>query len=445
MKSTIKAPIAILGYGVEGKSAYSYLKQLGTSEITICDQNENTRIPKGVKSILGPKAFDNLKTFKTIFRSPGVHYNLPGIQTARDTGANVTSLTELTLEHARDRITAITGTNGKTSVVGMLEVILKAHYKDGVIVGGNDREPVLQQAIDNNDLPILMEISSFQFADIEISPRIAVVLNISPNHLDWHENMEDYIHAKTNLIAHQNENDWCVLNSDDQNSAKLSRSAPGRQLWIGKQEGANWVIWADDHLIAQLDGKKMTILNKQDLKIKTHPDNILFTVAVSLLHKADPELIEETLIEFEGVENRLEFVGDINGIAFYNDSACTTPESAWVAIQQFPEGKVILLLGGSSKKADFSFLAHHIAETRTRVYLYGEEADRIRNALKEEGCADLILNAETPDSFIEIINETYQKANSRDYIVLSPACASFDMFKNSKDRGKQFKDIVKSL
>lgn len=445
MESTIKAPVAILGYGVEGQASYKYLQGLGISEITICDQNEKTKIPKDAKSILGSKAFDELKAFKTIFRSPGVHYDLPGIVEAREAGSNVTSLTELTLEVARDRMTAITGSSGKTSVVGMLEAVLKAHYKDALIVGGNDREPVLQKAIDNPNQPILMEVSSFQFADIKKSPNIAAVLNISPNHLDWHENMQDYVHAKTNLIAHQKEDDWCVLNSDDENSEKLARSAPSRQFWVGMQEGQNWAIWADDYLVAQLDGKRMTILNKQDLQIKTHPDNILFAVAVSLLHKVDPEIIEDELIKFEGIENRLEFVREIDSIKFYNDSACTTPESAWVAIQQFPEGKAILILGGSSKGADFSFLAHHIKETSTRVYLYGEEADRIRDALKEERCENLILNSEAPESFIEIVNAAYKKAGPRDYIVLSPACASFDMFKNSKDRGKQFKDIVKSL
>ena len=141
----------------------------------------------------------------------------------------------------------------------------------------------------------------------------------------------------------------------------------------------------------------------------------------------------------------MEFVREINGVKFYNDSACTTPESAIVATQQFPKGKLILLLGGSTKHSEFSFMAHHIAETNTRVYLYGAEGERIADAMKTEGAENLILHLDTTRDFEKIIKEALSLAKSSDSIVLSPACASFDMFKNSKDRGKKFKEIINNL
>ena len=445
MKTQINTPVAILGFGVEGQATFDFLKSKNINDITICDQNKSIKLPAKLKSQLGIDAFEELSGFKTIFRSPGVHYNLDGIKKAKEAGAVVTSMTELTLQVGADRLTAVTGSNGKTSTVAMLEKILRAHYKDKIIVGGNDRKPVLQEALDKLELPILMEVSSFQFADIDISPHISAVLNITPNHLDWHENLEDYAHAKTNLIAHQKHTDWCVLNANDENSARLGKKTPGRIFWIGTSDGDSWANWIESDLIAKVDGKEVKILTSDDLKVKTHPDNILCAVAISIIHKVSPELIKKELSEFTGAEHRLEFVKEVNGIKFYNDSACTTPESAKVAIDQFPEGNLILLMGGSSKDAEFGFLAHHIIETDTRVVLYGEEGARIKKALEDENGEYLILHEDESRDFETIIRAALEKAGPNYNIVLSPACASFDMFKNAKERGKQFKEIVKSL
>jgi len=214
MKTPIKAPVAILGFGVEGQYTFEFLKAQSISDITICDEKESLEIPAETKGQLGPGAFNELTQFQTIILSPGDHYNLPCIKEARDAGCTVTSMTELTLETARERLTAITGSNGKTTTTGMTAEILKAHYHSEIIVGGNDRTPVLTEAIERN-WPVLLEVSSFQFADLMMSPHISVVLNITPNHLDWHENEADYIHAKANLIAHQTPNDWAVLNTAD--------------------------------------------------------------------------------------------------------------------------------------------------------------------------------------------------------------------------------------
>ena len=445
MKTVIKPPVAILGFGVEGQYAFDFLKAQGISDITICDENESLGLPEKTKNRLGPSAFEDLSGFQTIIRSPGVHYNLPAIETVRKEGHIVTSMTELTLEEAADRMTAVTGSNGKTTTVAMLEKILKAHYKDKIIVGGNDRVPTLGEAIKRKKEPVLMEVSSFQFADLEMSPHISAILNITPNHMDWHENLEDYANAKSNLIAHQNHTDWCVLNKNDENSARLGKKTPGRIFWLNVDEGNNWCTWKDGELIARFGEKEMKILNKDDVTVKTHPDNILCAAAVSLIHGVKPALIKKELSKFKGAEHRLEFVKEIKGVKFYNDSACTTPESAKVAIRQFPAGKLILLLGGSSKNADFSFLAHDIIENQVRPYLYGAEGPRIQEAIKAEDEDYPVMAIDESGDFPAIVIRAHEMAEPGDNIVLSPACASFDMFKNAKERGKQFKEIVGTL
>jgi UDP-N-acetylmuramoylalanine--D-glutamate ligase len=450
MKLHIQSPVAILGFGTEGQSAFKFLRNQNIDNITICDEKESVDLPENTKGQLGPSAFKKLKNFHTIIRSPGVRYNLPAILEAKDADTVITSMTELTLEAASNRVTAVTGSNGKTTTVGMIDKILRAYYDNEIIVGGNDREPVLTEAL-REPWPILLEVSSFQFADLQLSPHISVILNITPNHLDWHENEEDYIHAKRNLIAHQTPNDWAVLNASNENSAKMADHAPGQVFWINKKPANRcggrkaWARWEGDKLVAQFGSTAQTILSKSDLNVKTHPDNILAAVAVSLLHGVPAEVIKKELADFKGVEHRWEFVREINGVNFYNDSSCTTPESVIVATQAFPKGKLVLLLGGSTKYSEFSFMAHHIALTKSRVYLYGAEGERIRQAMIDEGAEKLILHLDTTRNFEKIIKEALRLAKPGDNIMLSPACASFDMFKNSKERGKLFKEIVKRI
>ncbi|MBN2086956.1 UDP-N-acetylmuramoyl-L-alanine--D-glutamate ligase [Candidatus Peregrinibacteria bacterium] len=429
MKLNIKSPVAILGFGVEGQSALDFLKKQGMQDVTICDEKEN------------PDAFKNLSDFKTIIRSPGVYYKKPEIESAKNAGVAVTSMTEIAMEIAKERITAVTGSNGKTTTTALIAEILKRHYEGKLIIGGNDGKPVVQEALDNPNLPIVMEVSSFQFSDLKMSPHISAILNITPNHLDWHEDLEDYINAKNNLILHQKKDDWAVLNTHNENSSKMAEKAPGQVFWIGEKRGNNWAAWEDDNIV--VNGEK--IINIKDVKVKTHPDNLLFAAAIAKLHNTDNQIIVDVMKTFGGVEHRLEFVREINGISFYNDSSCTTPESSEVAIDNFPQGKLILMLGGSSKKVDYGFLAAKIKNNNTRAYLYGKEGAVIEQALKNEGGEDQIITYNQSGDFEAIIKDVFAKAKEGDSIVLSPACASFDMFKNAKERGRLFREIVNNL
>lgn len=445
MKLKLKSPVAILGYGVEGRYAVEFLRKHGIYDITICDYKDHLLLPVRVKRRLGPGAFDDLSGFKTIIRSPGVHYELPAILQARKRRVRITSLTALTLEQAASRITAITGSNGKTTTTALTAHILRAHYGDNLIIGGNDGIPVIKEALARPGSPILMEVSSFQFADLTLSPRISAILNITPNHLDWHKNLEDYIQAKANLIAHQRPEDWAVLNANNENSAKLCGATPGQIFWIGKQKGRHWAVWKGPWLTVRCQGKTSRILSRNSLTLKTHPDNLLFAAALATLHNVPPKTITRAMQSFKAIPHRLEFVRTLNGIHFYNDSSCTTPESTLVAMDCFDPAHLILLLGGSTKKADLAFLAAKIIQKGVQVYLFGKEGARIQETLLEAGGIAQILKYNPSPDFKKIIQDAYFFARSGDSIVLSPACASFDMFTNAKERGYQFNDIVKGL
>jgi len=463
-KIIITPPIAILGFGAEGRHALEFLQKQGISDITIRDEKTTVQIPAGIKSKLGPGAFDDLTEFRTIIRSPGVRYRLPSIQKAIEAGCHVTSMTKLTLEAASDRVTAVTGTNGKTTTVALATQILSAYYKCKLVSGGNGQKPVLSEILLHPHWPILIEASSFQFEDMHVSPHIAVVTNITPDHQNWHANMEEYVAAKTNILKHQKPSDWAILNANNENSARLHTATKAQIFWVGQKKGRNWAVWEGDWLTIGFDensegaiqpasggrlqsgnNKPIRVLNRSELVVKTHPDNLLFAAAIATIHQAPVAIIAKEMKTFKGVEMRLEFVRTVNGIHFYNDSAATTPEAALVAISQFDPKKLILLLGGSTKNADFTYLAKAIVEKGVRVYLYGKEGARIKEAIGSASGKSTILAYDQTGDFRHTIQTAFSFTKSDDIIVLSPACASFDMFKNSVDRSNQFKEIVSGL
>ena len=445
MFNKIKPPVAILGFGVEGQAALGFLQKQGVTDITICEQKNDVNLPDNVKFQQGAGAFDDLTTFATIIRSPGVCFTLPAIKAAIMRGATVTSLTKLTFELFAKRITAITGSNGKTTTTALVDRILQAHYGDNLIIGGNDRQPVLQAVIDRPNDPILMEISSFQSMDVKTSPHIAAILNITPNHLDWHTDMAEYMRAKENMFLYQSAKDWAMLNAKDKVTTKLKSSTLGKRFWIGAKRDDNWAVWENDELLISFEDKIENLLNRNELKVKTHPDNLLFAAAIAKLHQVPNQIIIDQIKSFEGVPHRLEYVRTINDVHFYNDSSCTTPESAMVVLNQFPSDQLIVMLGGSSKKADFTALAKQIVAQKTRVYLYGQEGKNIQKAIQEASGSDLILQYNTGSDFQKILEDVFSHAKPDDNIVLSPSCASFDMFENAKQRGQDFKKIVNNL
>jgi UDP-N-acetylmuramoylalanine--D-glutamate ligase len=445
MNLNLESPIAILGFGTEGQDALRFLEGQGVTDITVCDQKADLKIPKGIESRLGKGALEGLSDFRTIIRSPGVRLGDPHLKEAVDAGCVITSMTKMTLDVAGERGTAVTGTNGKTTTVALAGQILAAHYGGKFIMGGNGKKPVLQEALDHPTWPILIEASSFQFHDAKKSPYIAAVTNITPDHQNWHDNMAEYIEAKSNILRHQTRSDWAILNANNENSAKLSSATPAQKFWVGERRGESWIAWEKDHLMLGFDGRVQIVIHADQLSYKTHPDNWLFAVAIAQLHFVPLSTMVEQMKLFKGVEQRLQFIRTLRDIHFYNDSSCTTPEAAMAAIGQFNPKKLILLMGGSSKNADFTEIADLIVQKGVRVTLYGQEGKRIQEAIQKAGGKGLVLVYDQGHDFKKIVESAFKLAKPEDSISLSPACASFDMFKNSKERGGLFDQIVKGL
>lgn len=441
----LETPIAILGFGTEGRAALKYLTKIGITDVTICDENKNCKVPEGIKCHLGKKAFSKLTDFRTIIRSPGIKRHLPSLKEAHELNESITSMTQLTLSEANDRITAITGSNGKTTTTALCEQILRAHYGNSLIVGGNDRQPILEEALAHPKSPILIEASSFQFVDLNDSPYIAAILNITPNHLDWHPTVEEYIAAKANILRYQELDDWALLNANNENTAKLEGLVQSQLFWIGQKKGDHWAVWEDGYLKVRFNGQQFNVLHYDQLNVKTHPENLLFAAAIAKLHFVPETTVEEQMKRFTGVSHRLEYIRTLKDVHFYNDSSSTSPESTMAAIDQFIPHRMILMLGGSSKKTDFTEMAKKIVDQKVRVYLYGETAEEIEKSILNQKGEDLILKKDSSRDFEKMIKTAFDFAKSEDSIVLSPACASFDMFKNAKVRGVDFREIVERL
>lgn len=389
--------VAILGLGVDTEDVIPWLKKQG-AEITILDEK------KGDK-------FENLDKYDLLVRSPGVYRYRDEL---KKTKTEITSKTKLFFDNCPAKIIGVTGTKGKGTTATLIYEILKAAERK-VFLGGNIGTGVFNLLPDlTPDAFVVLELSSFQLVDLQKSPYIAVVLMVTSEHLDWHPTTREYIDAKKNIVFYQNPNDYAVVNKDYTNSIEIGEAAKGNVVWVS--------------------GRNINLPTR--LRGDHNKENIAAAVAVAKIIGIP---YENVVKNFQGLEHRLEEVATINGVTFYNDSFSTVPETAIAAIKSFT-GPEIVILGGSSKKSDFSQLAKTISEAKNikAVILIGEEGKKIRETL-----ANGVQVLDGGRSMDEIVKTAYNLASSGDVVLLSPACASFDMFENYKDRGNQFKKYVR--
>lgn len=436
--------IAILGFGREGRSVLGFLKKskkLRNAELWVLDQNPKVKIPRGAKSQLGKEYLSNLEVFDVVFRSPGIPYNLPQIKKARRSGIKFSSLTKLFFENCRGTIIGITGTKGKGTTATLLYKILKAAGKP-VLLAGNIGKPALEilPKIGKNSL-VILELSSFQLQDLTISPKIAVVLDVFPDHQDNHLSLNEYYGAKTNIARHQKDGDKVFYFSAK--GARLPASG-------GKNNAlSSWVASGGSGKKIAVDENWFGLFNKADLKMHGGHNfrNALMAATVALSLGAPAKTIIKAVKNFPGMEHRLEFVKQIGNIKFYNDSASTNPHTAAAALKAFPGRTKILLAGGQDKNLDYGPLAEAVKISNVLlIVLFGENKKKIKEAAKRTGGAIKLVN-----TLKEAVVAAYQygKARARDrdsvVIIFSPGAASFDMFKNYADRGNQFKKTVAKL
>lgn len=426
--------IALLGYGIEGESAYTYLSSLHPgADFVVYDQAQTSKneLPEGVEFIGGVKDFQNIEA-DLVVRTPAIRPD------AVSASGEVTSVTRLFFEACPAPIVGVTGSKGKGTTSSLIASILRAGGHTAHLVG-NIGEPALD-ALNNMsaDDIVVYELSSFQLWDIDTSPHVAVVLMIEPDHLDVHADMDEYVAAKGRIAQYQTTDDVMVYNMNNNLSRQIAEQSAGHKVpypaaqFAHIQEG--FFYYGD---------KKLCDTSALLLPGAHNQENTCAAIAAAWPWVQDGKTIARGLGSFDGLPHHTKFVRELGGVEFYDDSIATTPGSAIAALRAFEQPKVIIL-GGSSKGADFTELAYEIAKSDIRcIVLMGEEADAIAEALETAHVATYCLMREA--SMRETVARAEEVAEPGDVVILSPACASFGMFKNYKDRGNQFIAAVEEL
>lgn len=406
--------IAVIGYGIEGQDAEKFLKKKGAT-VTVLDQKD------------GNDYLSNLSKYDIIVRSPGVYPYKKELLEAKKNGIRITTPTHIFFDEFAGTIIGVTGTKGKGTTSTLIHEILK-NSKYDVHLAGNIGKPALEllEKLHKNSY-VILEMSSFQLIDLPVSPDIAVVLNITSDHMDWHVNKKEYIDAKKNIVKFQKQSDWAVINSEYKTPKSFAKETKANKIFFNK--------------------KALEKKYKQDLVLRGEHnlENIAAAVAVAKILNIKPDVIENAVKNFKGLEHRLEFVREVNEIKFYNDSFATGPQPTIAAIKSFTEDET-LILGGSDKGLDYKELGDVINNSKNvkNIILIGDTALKIENSLKIENCKLKIIKLGKP-SMSEIVNHASKVTKKGGVVILSPASASFDMFENYKDRGNQFKKAVNEL
>lgn len=430
----MRLKVAIVGYGVEGKSAYRYFAAKG-ADITVFHKVRPNDLPEDVKVVLTEHATD-LYGYDVIMRSPPVRPD--SIQTD---GRISTVVKEFMHVVDPGRVIGVTGSKGKGTTSSLIYEILKAAGIRARLAG-NIGVPALDLLPEMHEQDyVVLELSSFQLWDLDVSPHIAVMLMMEPEHLDVHSSTDEYVRAKANIAAHQTADDVLVYLADNQLTAQAADLGKGCKIPYMQSPGAHvengWIV---------IDGHKIIGTDELGLVGAYHVQNACAAATAAWQVTQDIPAMQSALKSFTGLPHRLQLVDEINGVKYYDDSIATTPGSAIANLRSFKQPKVIIL-GGSDKGADFTELAHEIKQQNMRgIVLIGQQQDKIHQALQQanvdEQLVHLLGSQVTMD---EIVQRTADIAQSGDVVIMSPACASFDMFTSYKDRGEQFIAAVRRL
>lgn len=447
--------VAVIGLGVSNIPLIDYMHDIG-AKLTVFDLRTIDNIPKkimdkitaySVEFSFGPNCLSKLKNFDLIFRSPSCLPTVPELADEADRGAIVTSEIEMLMEMAPCKIIGVTGSEGKTTTTSLIYAILNdAGYN--CYLGGNIGIPLFTKLSEilPNDI-LVLELSSFQLMNMKVSPNISVVTNITPNHLNIHSSYEEYINAKKCIIESQTEDDIVVLNYDNEITRELAKSANGKVIFFsGKNKLDNGYI-VDDTIIKECDDKlRKHILDVDDVKLRgQHNYENICTALAATRTLVKPDDAVKTICEFDSVEHRLEFVREINGVKWYNDSASSSPSRTIAGLNAYKED-IILIAGGYDKNLDYEPLAKPIVDKVKALILMGNTAKKILTVVNlelEKARKDIpIYMCEEFEDTVIIAN---QLAKPGQVVLFSPASASFDMFKNFADRGRKFKDLVNNI
>ena len=395
----------------------------------------------GVRCELGAHADDLFLSQDLIVPSPGVPADMPQLLVARKGGVTIWSEIELAFRFLSGRLIGITGSNGKTTTTSLLEHILRsAGYS--TILAGNIGTPLISGVEGSHDDSVTVaELSSFQLELTEtFRPNIAVFLNLTPDHLDRHHTMEAYGAAKARIFANQTERDIAVLNADDAGTTPYAPTHPQVYWFSRKQRVAQGAFVKDGQIVVRSDGEEQAILQVAEIPLvgAHNLENVLAAVLTAKLAGADAKNIADAVKSFAGVEHRLEFVAEIGGVRYYNDSKATNVDATQKALEAFP-GRVIVILGGKDKDSDYTTLRKDLSERSILALLIGSAAEKIAGQIAGS------VKVERAGTLERALEYADHEARPGDIVLLAPACASFDQFENYEHRGRVFKELVHKL
>ena len=440
--------VLVVGLGKSGVASALFLQARG-ARVTVSDTKSGDELRNEIPMLLDhgitvETGGHGERTFRgqdLIVVSPGVPVDAPPLVQARAMGGTVIGEVELAAQFLPVPIVAITGSNGKTTTTALTgEIIAAGGFQ--TLVGGNIGTPAISLAERAKpDSVIVLEVSSFQLETIEtFRPKVAVVLNVTPDHLDRHRTFEVYVDAKARIFENQHSQDFSLLNADDPTCAAMAARTKAQVFWFSRQKEVRQGTWVHEGNIFFRDGaQQREIMQVAEIPLKGahNLENVLAAVCAGALMGSAPKKIRQAVRDFKAVEHRLEFVATIRGVDYYNDSKATNVDATIKALESFP-ANIHLILGGKDKGSDYTVLNDLLRQRVKRVYTIGAAAAKIESQLKGVE----VVHAETLENALRRANAVAQEG---DVVLLAPACASFDQFKNYEQRGQVFKEIVQAL
>lgn len=430
--------VAVLGMGVSNTPLIKFLYDKDAI-ITVFDKNEKEKLKDmNIEYIFGDDYLNHLKGFDYIFRSPGIRYDLPEIQNEVKNGCVLTSEMETFIDLCPSEVIGVTGSDGKTTTTTLIyEILKKGGYN--TYLGGNIGNPLLDKVENMKETDkVVVELSSFQLQTFKKSVDKAVITNLSPNHLDIHKDMEEYIEAKKNIFKFGTKK--LVLNKDNEITESF-KTYPNVELF-SRQSKVDKGAYIDDEDIIYTDGKNsIDIMKTTDIFIPGvhNIENFLSAICITIDY-VDKEVIKSVAKEFKGVEHRIEFVREFNGVKYYNDSIASSPTRTIAGLNSFKD-KVILIAGGYDKNLDYKPLGEVIEKHVKKLILVGKTSDKIEKSLNNNTKVELFKF----NNFEKAVNKAKLIAKNKDIVILSPASAAFDMFKDFSERGNVYKKIVNNF
>jgi UDP-N-acetylmuramoylalanine--D-glutamate ligase len=452
--------VLVVGFGLSGVAVAKYMAKQG-AKVTVTDTKQKSELTESVNACadlkieyeLGKHNDLTFRSAELVVLSPGVPYSLKALDGTKELNIPITNEIDLAAQALKEPLIGVTGTNGKTTVTTLIGEMFKADNRPAY-VGGNIGKPLLDYVTDGDKVDVVVaELSSFQLELTQkVIPAVAVFTNIEPDHLDRYPNFEAYMEAKKRLLKACDKNTYVILNHDDPKIQSFAQECSGRIMWftkknpmqLGGEFAENFVGCyynaAQKQIHARITGKE-EIYDVSQIKIygEHNKENVMAAICAARAMGVNPAAIQTVINTFRGVVHRLEFVRRKDGVFFFNDSKATNPQSLMKAIQAFPANPIILLAGGKDKNFDFTPLAETVRQRCKLLILMGEAKEKMNRSIGDFAETYLV------GTFEEAILLAFQKSRNNDIILLSPGCASFDMFRNYEERGDYFKKLVHQL